>query len=87
MITPAAGSGASAIGPVSFSVPVGNALVSMIRPLNCASRWLSSLWIVAIWTVNCAAVTEPPVIVMFPLICDVRPTATFCWPASTSFTR
>ena len=59
----------------------------MIRPLNCASRWLWSLLIVAIWTVNDAAVTVVPLMVMLPLMSLVRPTATLFWPASTSLTR
>src|SRR5262249_28627784 len=52
LITPSAGSGAIVIGLVSVSVPVGYVAVSMIRPLNWTSRWLSSLLMVFIGTVN-----------------------------------
>ena len=87
LTTPTAGSAPSAIGLVSFSVPVGYADVSMIRPRNCTSRWLSSLLIVAICTVKSAAVTVVPLIVTWPVMALVRPTAVVCWPNRTSFTR
>src|SRR5262249_14573637 len=59
----------------------------MIRPLNWASRWLWSLWIVAIGTRKLAAVTMLPLMTRWPVIWLVRPTAVVFWPRRTSFTR
>src|SRR5580658_885773 len=42
---------------------------------------------VAICTVNVADATVEPLITMCPVTELVRPTATFFWPTSTSFTR
>ena len=72
---------------VRVNVPAGYVATSMIRPSNCASRWLWSLWIVAIWTVKAPAVTVVPLMVRWPVTELVRPTAMLFWPASTSFTR
>ena len=52
-----AGTGARLMARVRVNVPVGYVATSMIRPSNCASRWLRSLRIVAIWTVKAPAVT------------------------------
>ena len=68
-------------------MPVGYVATSMIRPSNWTSRWLWSLWMVAIATVKAAAVTVLPLIVRSPLTWLVRPTAMLFWPSSTSFTR
>src|SRR5262249_19552931 len=70
-----------------MNVPVGYVVTSMIRPSNWASRWLWSLWMVAIATVKAAAVTVLPLMVRSPLMWLVRPTAMLFWPSSTSFTR
>src|SRR4029077_5049535 len=66
---------------------VGYVATSMIRPSNCASRWLWSLRIVAILTVKAPAVAAVRLRVRWPATELVRPTATFFWPDSTSFTR
>jgi hypothetical protein len=58
LMAPAAGTGARLIGRVSVNVPGGYVDTFMIRPSNCTLRWLWSLWIVAICTVNVAAITH-----------------------------
>src|SRR6266702_7133299 len=59
----------------------------MIRPPNCASRWLWSLWMVAIGTRTLDAVTVLPLTTRLPVTWLVRPTAMLFWPRRTSFTR
>src|ERR1700734_837484 len=59
----------------------------MIRPSNWTSRWLSSLLIVDMGTVKVAAAAVVAVMVRWPVTDEVRPTAVWLCPASTSFTR
>ena len=59
----------------------------MIRPSNCASRWLLSLCTVAIGTLNAPPVTVLPAMLRCPVTEVVRPTAVAFWPRSTSLTR
>jgi len=73
--------------PLSFNVEVGNCATSMIRPSNCAFRWLWSLTTLAMSTLKVPAVTRSPAMVIDPHIFDVRPTAVACCPMSTSETR
>ena len=73
--------------PDDALVAVGYADVSMIRPRNWTSRWLSSLVTVSIAAVKVPAVTVVPLIVMWPVTALVRPTATWFCPNSTSITR
>ena len=70
-----------------MKVPVGYWATSMIRPSNWASRWLLSLWMVAIGTLKVAAVTVVPLITMCPETEVVRPTAVAFCPRRTSLTR
>ena len=70
-----------------MNVPVGYWATSMIRPSNCPSRWLLSLWIVSIGTLKVAAVTAVPAMARCPVIVLVRPTAVALCPSSTSLTR
>ena len=82
-----AGSGARSIGLVRVKVPVGYWDTSMIRPSNWLSRWLLSLWTVAIGTLKVAAVAVVPAMVRCPVTEVVRPTAVAFCPSSTSLTR
>jgi len=50
----------------------------MIRPSNCALRWLWSLTTLAMSTVKLPDVTSSFAIVMDPQIFDVLPTAVAC---------
>src|ERR1017187_5622593 len=59
----------------------------MMRPSNWLSRWLWSLWTLAICAVNAAVSTLVPSTVIDPVTEFVRPTATLFWPKRTSFTR
>ena len=70
-----------------MKLAVGYVLVSMIRPLNCASRRLWSLATVVMSTVKLACVTVVPLTTMEPVTALVRPTAAWPWPKRTSLTR
>jgi hypothetical protein len=59
----------------------------MIRPWNCASRRRSSLDTVVMSATSDTFDTVAPVITIEPVTSDVRPTASLCWPNSTSLTR
>ena len=59
----------------------------MIRPSNWASRWLWSLWMVAIGTRKLAEVTVLPLMTSPPVTWLVRPTAVLFCPRRTSLTR
>ena len=59
----------------------------MIRPSNCALRWLWSLTTLAMSTVIEPFVTVVPLMDSDPQILLVRPTAVAFWPTNTSWTR
>src|SRR3954470_11400419 len=81
------GTGARSIGLVSSNVAVGNCAVSMMRPWNCALRPPWSLVTVVMSTLNDAFVTLLAVIVVVPVMSEVRPTALVSCPNRFSFTR
>ncbi len=84
---PSAGAAPSSMGAVSTNVAVGNCAVSRRLLLNWPSRRASSLVTVVMSTVNVAAVTWVPEIVMSPVTALVRPTPSVSTPNSTSTTR
>jgi hypothetical protein len=59
----------------------------MIRPWNCASRRLWSLCTVVRSTEKRPLVTWDPCTTIWPVTAEVRPTASWRWPNSTSLTR
>jgi len=66
------------MGAVSVNVAVGYLVTSMIRPSNCALRWLWSLTTLAMSTVKVPDVTSSWAMVIDPHIFDVLPTAVAC---------
>ena len=86
-LAPTAGTVPRTMGAVSVKVAVGYWATSMIRPSNCALRWLWSLTTLAMSTPKVPDVTASLAIETDPQIFDVLPTAVACWPTSTSDTR